>query len=178
MWGGGSAGWEAAPAGRVGRARLLGGRTLGLFTSLRRMREVGELLAEKLRGEGFDVLSPRRATDDPAALVERFSRAGGGGVLLGARTFWQGLDIPGPALQAVVIEKLPFEVPTELRKRREARLRAAGHEEARRHAGQGLESVCEALVEDLRRRYGAHRQAPTVEGRLEPLERRHRLLVA
>jgi ATP-dependent DNA helicase DinG len=109
-------------------ARLLGGRTLGLFTSLRRMRDVGELLAERLRGEGFDILSPRRATDDPAALVERFSRAGGGGVLLGARTFWQGLDIPGPALQAVVIEKLPFEVPTELRKRREARLRAAGED--------------------------------------------------
>jgi ATP-dependent DNA helicase DinG len=107
-------------------ARLLGGRTLGLFTSLRRMREAGDLLGERLRGEGFDVLAPRRASDDPAALVERFARAGAGGVLLGARTFWQGLDIPGPALSAVVIEKLPFEVPTELRKRREARVRAAG----------------------------------------------------
>ena len=108
--------------------RHLGGRTLGLFTSLRRMRDVAELLAEELRGEGFDVLLPRRATDDPTALVERFSRAGGGGVLLGARTFWQGLDIPGPALQAVVIEKLPFEVPTELRKRRENRLSQMGED--------------------------------------------------
>jgi ATP-dependent DNA helicase DinG len=106
--------------------RLLGGRTLGLFTSLRRMRDVAELLHQSLRGEGYDVLSPRRASDDPSALVERFSRAGGGGVLLGARTFWQGIDIPGDALQAVVIEKLPFEVPTELRKRREARLKEAG----------------------------------------------------
>jgi Rad3-related DNA helicase len=106
--------------------RLLGGRTLGLFTSLRRMRDVDERLAELLRGEGYDILSPRRASDDPAALVERFSRAGGGGVLLGARTFWQGLDIAGPALQAVVIEKLPFEVPTELRRRREALIKAAG----------------------------------------------------
>ncbi len=109
-------------------ARLLGGRTLGLFTSLRRMREVAELLAERLRGEGLEVLMPRRMHDDPAALVERFSRTGGGGVLLGARTFWQGLDIPGPTLQAVVIEKLPFEVPTELRRRRDARLRAAGED--------------------------------------------------
>jgi ATP-dependent DNA helicase DinG len=109
-------------------ARLLGGRTLGLFTSLRRMREAAELLAERLRGEGLEVLLPRRMHDDPAALVERFSRSGGGGVLLGARTFWQGLDIPGPALQAVVIEKLPFEVPTELRRRRDARLRAAGED--------------------------------------------------
>ncbi len=106
--------------------RLLGGRTLGLFTSLRRMRDVADLLHESLRGEGYDVLSPRRASDDPMALVERFSRVAGGSVLLGARTFWQGLDIPGDALQAVVIEKLPFEVPTELRRRRESRLRAAG----------------------------------------------------
>jgi ATP-dependent DNA helicase DinG len=107
-------------------ARALGGRTLGLFTSLRRMREVRERLSDALRGEGFDLLMPRRATDDPAALVERFRRAGAGCVLLGARTFWQGLDIPGDALQAVVIEKLPFEVPTELRRRREARLRDEG----------------------------------------------------
>ncbi len=107
-------------------ARALGGRTLGLFTSLRRMRDVRERLDEALRGEGFDLLMPRRATDDPAALVQRFRRATGGSVLLGARTFWQGLDIPGEALQAVVIEKLPFEVPTELRRRREARLRNQG----------------------------------------------------
>jgi Rad3-related DNA helicase len=107
-------------------ARLLGGRTLGLFTSLRRMRDVAERLAERLRGEGLEVLLPRRLHDDPTALVERFQRSGGAGVLLGARTFWQGLDIPGPALQAVVIEKLPFEVPTELRRRRDARVREAG----------------------------------------------------
>ena len=78
--------WRSSPAAsssrrRPGRwrtlARLLGGRTLGLFTSLRRMRDVAELLGEKLRGEGFDVLAPRRATDDPAALVERFARSGG-----------------------------------------------------------------------------------------------------
>ena len=112
-------------------ARLLGGRTLGLFTSLRRMREVAELLGEKLRGEGFDVLAPRRASDDPSALVQRFTRSGG--VLLGARTFWQGLDIPGPALQAVVIEKLPFEVPTELRKRREVRIKQAGDDAFERY---------------------------------------------
>jgi ATP-dependent DNA helicase DinG len=115
-------------------ARRLGGRTLGLFTSLRRLNQVAELLSLRLRGEGFDVLAPRRAHDDPAALVERFQRAGGGGVLLGARTFWQGLDIPGPALQAVVIEKLPFEVPTELRRRRAARLREAGLNDFERYS--------------------------------------------
>jgi ATP-dependent DNA helicase DinG len=109
-------------------ARLLGGRTLGLFTSLRRMNDVCDRLTERLRGDGFDVLMPRRASDDPTALVERFCRAEGGSVLLGARTFWQGLDIPGDALQAVVIEKLPFEVPNELRRRREQRVRSAGED--------------------------------------------------
>jgi ATP-dependent DNA helicase DinG len=107
-------------------ARALGGRTLGLFTSLRRMREVHERLRVALRGDGIEVWMPRRATDDPGALVDRFRRARGGGVLLGSRTFWQGIDVPGPALEAVVIEKLPFEVPTELRRRREARVRDAG----------------------------------------------------
>ncbi len=107
-------------------ARLLDGRTLGLFTSLRRMREARERLVEALSPDGYEVLAPRRATDDPTNLVQRFRRCGGGSVLLGSRTFWQGVDIPGDALQAVVIEKLPFEVPTELRRRREERLRAAG----------------------------------------------------
>jgi len=107
-------------------ARALGGRTLGLFTSLRRMRDVRERLALALRDDGIDVWMPRRATDDPGALVERFRRSDGGGVLLGSRTFWQGIDVPGRALEAVVIEKLPFEVPTELRRRREARVREHG----------------------------------------------------
>jgi ATP-dependent DNA helicase DinG len=105
-------------------ARRLGGRTLGLFTSLRRMNDVAALLAERLRDDGIEVLAPRRASDDPSALVERFRQ--GGAVLLGARKFWQGLDLPGDQLQAVVIEKLPFEVPTELRRRRELHLKRAG----------------------------------------------------
>jgi ATP-dependent DNA helicase DinG len=101
-------------------ARRLGGRTLGLFTSLRRMDDVANELSQRLRGEGIEVIAPRRGSDDPTALIQRF--VNGGSVLLGARRFWQGIDIPGEALQAVVIEKLPFEVPTELRKRREQRL--------------------------------------------------------
>ncbi len=105
-------------------AKELGGRCLGLFTSLKRMNEVGDELSARLRPEGIDVITPRRGSDDPAALVSRF--ANGAAVLLGARRFWQGIDIPGDALQAVVIEKLPFEVPTELRQRREQRLKARG----------------------------------------------------
>ncbi len=113
-------------------ARRLGGRTLGLFTSLRRMEEVAECLRRELAAEGIEVLVPRSAGDDPAALVGRFRQAERA-VLLGSRTFWQGLDLPGEDLQCVVIEKLPFEVPTQLRKRREGRLREAGVNSFRRY---------------------------------------------
>ena len=109
-------------------ARRLGGRTLGLFTSLARMRETADRLSTLLEGEGIEVLLPRRSSDDPAALVERFKNAKGGAVLLGARRFWQGIDVRGADLEAVVIEKLPFDVPTELRRRRDDRLRAAGED--------------------------------------------------
>jgi Rad3-related DNA helicase len=99
---------------------------LGLFTSLRRMEEVASRIAPALEPAGIEVLWPKRHADDPASLVRRFQTAPGGAVLLGARTFWQGVDIPGVDLQAVVIEKLPFEVPTELRRRREARIGELG----------------------------------------------------
>ena len=49
-------------------------------------------------------------------------------MLLGARRFWQGIDVRGDDLQAVVIEKLPLDVPTELRRRRDDRLRAQGED--------------------------------------------------
>lgn len=88
------------------------------------MNQVAEELTPRLREVGIDVLMPRRGSDDPSSLVTRFQN--GAAVLLGARKFWQGLDIAGTALQAVVIEKLPFEVPSELRKRREKRLQMQG----------------------------------------------------
>ena len=58
-------------------ARTLRGRTLGLFTSLARMRESADRLSQLLEGEGIEVLLPRRASDDPGALVDRFRKAKG-----------------------------------------------------------------------------------------------------
>ncbi|MEZ4279903.1 MAG: ATP-dependent DNA helicase [Myxococcota bacterium] len=109
-------------------ARTLGGRTLGLFTSLARMREVAERLEVLLADEGLEILVPLRASDDPGGLVERFRKLHGAAVMLGSRRYWQGIDVRGDDLQAVVIEKLPFDVPTELRRRRDLRLRAAGED--------------------------------------------------
>ncbi|MAI26855.1 MAG: ATP-dependent DNA helicase [Myxococcota bacterium] len=114
-------------------ARSLGGRTMGLFSSLKRMREVAERLETLLSPHQIEVLAPRRSGDDPGGLVRRFRDRSGGGVLLGSRTFWQGLDIAGDDLQAVVIEKLPFEVPTELRRRRETHLSDMGENAFQRY---------------------------------------------
>jgi ATP-dependent DNA helicase DinG len=91
-------------------SRRLGGRSLGLFTSRDRMVRVADLLAGQLAAEGINVSTPAAGNSDPHELVRTFMenpRA----VLLGSRAFWQGIDIPGDALQAVVIEKLPFDVP-------------------------------------------------------------------
>ena len=52
------------------------------------------------------------STAAPRQVIERF-RASSGAVLLGVATFWEGIDVVGPALSALVIAKLPFAVPSE-----------------------------------------------------------------
>lgn len=95
-------------------ARRLGGRTLVLTTTLSAMRSIGEYLQAHLdTGVGLQVLvqgqSPKRR------LMERFregSAAGQAGcVLVASASFWEGFDVPGDALQLVVIDKLPFAPP-------------------------------------------------------------------
>jgi ATP-dependent DNA helicase DinG len=47
-----------------------------------------------------------------AALLERF-RTDGRAVLVATQSFWQGVDVPGAALRLVIIDKLPFDVPSD-----------------------------------------------------------------
>jgi ATP-dependent DNA helicase DinG len=96
--------------------RVLGGRTLVLTTTLSAMRSIGEQLQAHADGT-FEVLvqgeSPKRR------LMERFRQGGGQGdaqgrrgcVLVASASFWEGFDVPGDALQLVVIDKLPFPPP-------------------------------------------------------------------
>ncbi|HEY4582549.1 MAG TPA: ATP-dependent DNA helicase [Lysobacter sp.] len=81
-----------------------GGRAFLLFASHRALRESAELLRDGpwplfVQGE-----APR------SVLLERF-RASGNGVLLGAASFREGVDVAGDALSVVVIDKLPFAAP-------------------------------------------------------------------
>jgi Rad3-related DNA helicase len=91
-------------------AHKLGGRTMGLFTSRDRLATVSDLLYTALGSHGISIIAPSIGNADPHDLVRTFSEADNA-VLLGARAFWQGVDVPGDACQAVVIEKLPFDVP-------------------------------------------------------------------
>jgi len=81
------------------------GRAFLLFTSHRALRRAAELLATRVPWPLFvQGTAPRHQ------LLEEF-RHSGHGVLLGAASFWEGVDVVGDALSVVVIDKLPFAAP-------------------------------------------------------------------
>jgi len=92
-------------------ALALGGRTLVLTTTLRAMRSIGEALARGLPGHLELLVQGDRPKRE---LLARFLQGGiqrQGAVLVASATFWEGIDMPGEALQLLVIDKLPFTPP-------------------------------------------------------------------
>ncbi len=108
-------------------AAALGGRTFVLTTTLRALPLVAETLRAELEVAGaghIEVLV--QGTQPKRALLQRFvtHRAS---VLVGSQTFWEGIDVPGDALQCVLIDKLPFPPPNDpLIEARVKRLEAQG----------------------------------------------------
>jgi len=92
-------------------AETLGGRTLVLFTGYAALREVHALLRSRLHGRGIVVLG--QGLDGTRNQLLRNFRNNARTVLLGTSSFWEGIDLPGDVLQCVVIDKLPFPVPTD-----------------------------------------------------------------
>jgi ATP-dependent DNA helicase DinG len=86
------------------------GRALVLFTSWGLMSRVHELTRERLEELGLAVLCQGQMPRD--RLLNRF-RENESSVLLGTDSFWQGVDVIGPALSNVIITRLPFDVPDE-----------------------------------------------------------------
>jgi ATP-dependent DNA helicase DinG len=85
---------------------LTGGGAFVLSTSLKGMRA----LAASLRASG---LSPLVQGEAPKAeLLDRF-RAHGHAVLVATLSFWEGVDVPGQALRLVIMDKIPFPVPSD-----------------------------------------------------------------
>jgi ATP-dependent DNA helicase DinG len=87
--------------------RAAGGRTLALFTSWRAMNAAAAALADTLP---FDVY---KQSDFPKpALLKRFTEDETS-CLFATMGFWQGVDVPGPALSQVIIDRIPFPRPDE-----------------------------------------------------------------
>lgn len=111
-------------------ASLIGGRTLVLTTTLRAL----QLISEALKHAFFE--SPSLQILVQGALPKRelidLFRQGArpekkGCILVASATFWEGVDVPGDALQLVVIDKLPFPPPNDpLVEAHGKRLEAAG----------------------------------------------------
>ncbi len=94
-------------------AAALGGRTLVLTTTLKALDAIGLHLQQR-----FGLLEPMdvlvQGQGPKHVLMERFRAGtlhGRGCILVASSTFWEGVDIPGDALQLVVIDKLPFPPP-------------------------------------------------------------------
>lgn len=81
------------------------GRTLGLFSSMRAARAAAEAMRTRL---ATPVLC--QGDDSTSALVEQFS-ADPQTSLFGTLSLWQGVDVPGPSLSLVLIDRIPFPRP-------------------------------------------------------------------
>ncbi|BBX23382.1 putative ATP-dependent helicase DinG [Mycolicibacter terrae] len=82
-----------------------GGRTLGLFSSMRAARAAAEAMRERL-----DTPVLCQGDDTTGALVEQFA-ADADLSLFGTLSLWQGVDVPGPSLSLVLIDRIPFPRP-------------------------------------------------------------------
>ena len=116
-----------AVAGLAARcASALGGRTFMLTTTLRSLQAVGTQLRSTFAasGEPIEVLVQGEASK--RQLMQRFLKSASA-VLVGSQSFWEGVDVPGAALQCVLIDKLPFPPPNDpLVEARVQRLEAGG----------------------------------------------------
>jgi len=97
------------------------GRAFLLFTSHRSLRLAAEILAQRVSFPLFV-----QGEHPRSMLLDQF-RKSGEGVLLGAASFWEGVDVIGDALSLVVIDKLPFAAPDDpVIEARSDRLRRSG----------------------------------------------------
>jgi len=107
-------------------ASALGGRTFVLTTTLRALQVIADQLRAEFEAAGSDIEVLMQGSAPKRQLLQQFldhPRA----VLVGSQSFWEGIDVPGDALQCVLIDKLPFPPPNDpLVEARVKRLEAAG----------------------------------------------------
>jgi DNA polymerase-3 subunit epsilon/ATP-dependent DNA helicase DinG len=91
--------------------RTCRGRTLVLFTSHAALRTTQAAIQAPLEEEGILVLG--QGVDGSPKQLQATFKANPETVLLGAASFWEGIDVVGDALSILVIARLPFNVPTD-----------------------------------------------------------------
>jgi ATP-dependent DNA helicase DinG len=93
-------------------ARALGGRLFVLTTTLRVLPVIGEALRMAFAAEGDALAVLVQGSAPKRQLLQQFLDQPAS-VLVGSQTFWEGIDVPGDALQCVLIDKLPFPPPND-----------------------------------------------------------------
>ena len=89
----------------AGLVEAAGGRTLGLFSSMRAAKQATEALRDRL-----DTPLLCQGDDATMLLVKRFAEAEATS-LFGTLSLWQGVDVPGRSLSCVIIDRIPFPRP-------------------------------------------------------------------
>ncbi|MFC1414818.1 ATP-dependent DNA helicase [Streptacidiphilus sp. N1-12] len=105
-----------------------GGRTLGLFSSMRAAQTAAEALRERVPGEIL-----LQGEDTLGELIRNFS-ASTESCLFGTLSLWQGVDVPGSACQLVVMDRIPFPRPDDP-------LMSARQKAVEEHGGNGFMAV-------------------------------------
>ncbi len=104
--------------------RAAGGRTLGLFSSMRAAKEATEAMRERFADLEGEIAFLCQGEDQISTLVRQFARDPRT-CLFGTLSLWQGVDVPGSSCQLVIIDRIPFPAPT-TRSRRRARRPSRG----------------------------------------------------
>jgi ATP-dependent DNA helicase DinG len=106
-----TAGYETALNEVIARTiEASGGGAFVLFTSYAALSRAHEALVGRLQERGFPVL--RQGEAGRTALLDRFRRDRAS-VLFATDSFWEGVDVRGEGLRAIVITRLPFRVPSD-----------------------------------------------------------------
>jgi len=102
---------QAMDRALIATAKAIGGRMLVLFTSYAALKKTSQAITNALAQDDIYVFEQGDGTS-PNVLLESF-KSTDRAVLLGTRSFWEGVDVPGDSLSMVVLTKLPFDVPTD-----------------------------------------------------------------
>jgi DNA polymerase-3 subunit epsilon/ATP-dependent DNA helicase DinG len=97
--------------GLINLCKATKGRAMALFTSHAQMKQTAQAIRGPLERAGIVVYDQTEGASRHQ-LLESF-RGAEQAVLLGTRSFWEGVDVQGDALSVLVIVKLPFDVPTD-----------------------------------------------------------------